>query len=155
MTGCFSLLWGHSSEALAARGQDAVSSTRSWLSRWLQSCHVTPTSSLWGRHSALGEEHLSPQPALWGRWRLSWLGSHLPPPSQSGWRANLHLDLPRRWGRSHPWPVSQSSPIRPGSQVPMVTLLRCRDDHCPRLTLVPGPGMHSTHNLSEIGFPGL
>ena len=114
-----------------------------------------PIQAASGGDSALGEEHLSPQPALWGRWPLSWLGSHLPPPSQSGRRASLSLDLPRRWGWSHPWPVSQSSPIHPGSQVPMVTLLRGRDDHCPRPTLGPGPGMRSTHNLSEIGFPGL
>lgn len=114
-----------------------------------------PLQAVSGGDSARGEEHLSPQPALWGRWPLSWLGSHRLLPSQSGWRANLHLDLPCRWGQSHPWPVSRSSPIYPGSQVPMVTPLSCGDDHCPRQTLVPGPGMRSTHNLSEIDFPGL
>lgn len=75
--------------------------------------------------------------------------------SPDGEPTSTYLDLPCRWGRSHPWPVSRSSPIYPGSQVPMVAPLSCGDDHHPRQTLVPGPGMHSTHNLSEIDFPGL
>ena len=115
-----------------------------------------PLQAVSGGDTVHEGKSIFPPSLPWGRsGALSWLGSHRPPPSQSGWRANLHLDLPCRWGRSHPWPVSRSSPIYPGSQVPMVTPLSCGDDHRPRQTLVPGPGMHSTHNLSEVDFPGL
>ena len=155
MTGCFSLPWGHSREALAARR------TGCCLLHQVLAQQAAPVLPRDPYKQSLGETQCtrgraSFPPACPGSGGAALLaGLTRPLPSQSGWRANLHLDLPCRWGRSHAWPVSRSSPIYPGSQVPMVTPLSCGDDHRPRQTLVPGPGMHSTHNLSEIDFPGL
>lgn len=148
MTGCFSLLWGHSSEALAAR------KTGCCLLYQVLAQQVAPVLPHDPYEQPLGETQCtrggaSSSPAA--------LLAGLTPATAITVQTDSQ-PFPRpatQMGRSHPWPVPRSSPIHPGSQVPMVTPLRCRDDHHPRPTLVPGPGMRSTHSLSEIGFPGL
>lgn len=132
MTGCFSLLWGHSSEALAARGQDAVS----LLQVLAQQAPVLPRDPLQaasGRHSALGRASFLPSlPSGGGGGSPGWAHTcrhhHSPDESQPSPRPATQMGLESSLAS---FPVK---PHPPRSQVPMVTLLRCRDDHCPRLT---------------------